>query len=148
MQNLLEHPERSLESFAGIVRAPQYVQRTPAEQEAFKYTGPMSDETAEQSELHGELRKSGPSAIDQAVADGRITKSTGANLKKEAMGVQGLVDRTKLLPVRQALRVYELGDKDEQGQLRDIVSDKIWKAKSLTLTEKQGLIKQLKGASP
>ena len=139
---LLQHPERSMESFAGIMRAPQYVNRTPAEQEAFKYAGP-SDEDPDVAELHSSLLKGGPNAINQAVKDGTITATTARTLTREYAGDQGLTQRVKNLPVREALKVYGLGSVEEKSQLKAIVRLKITQAKSLTPTQKKQYFEQL-----
>lgn len=123
-------------NFFGVTPAPRGMIRTPAQalmQEIGPQRGERTFDQAQSQQDRGDILKNlrggtdASEAIRQAIQDGNLTPRTFNQLLKRA-GTMPLIERFKMLPFQDALKVWELGDARERELWAPILMDKMKRA--------------------
>jgi hypothetical protein len=148
-------------AFVGVVKAPQWLSMSPAEQLAQKLvasrmgpgtTAPDQDKLDAKSRLLSQLRngtqeqrQQAAQQLDQMVQSGKLTKREAHNLAVNASKVY-LVNAVQHLDASDAMRVYKAATKAEREVLHDAIGAKVVRS-ALPPADKISLMTSLEGLS-
>lgn len=126
----------TLSSFFGITPAPRGIDRTRAQQLAYKYKretnppGVRTNEANERMRMHGQVIQQlksdlagGLAHIEQGIKDGNLTQRDVAYFRTHYK-TTWLQQTTRQLSLKRALAVYDAGTPEEQDALRKVIAIK------------------------